>query len=272
MPSEYLVGVAGGLVLEEFGGRVRGGQAAGVAGLVAAKDPGQAEVGHLDAPADQQEVLRLDVAVLDADPVLPLGRWVPRLVQVVDPLRGVHQVLDRLGDGDPRVPLRDRFVEPVHQGPLGQLHRQDEIAVNLPGPEHRQQMGMTDVSDDAQGALLDRPGLPGQEDELQRHLEPARPARLPDFPEGAPAQPLDEPVARHGLRVRGDRRKLRIGREARRSEGVHGDENLLEGSQTRRPFPQRDPALNVGVPRSEARPVRRFARRPHGAPRAPIPG
>ena len=110
-----------------------------------AKDPGQAEVGHLDAPADQQQVLRLDVAVLDADPVLPLGRWVPRLVQVVDPLRGVHQVLDRLGDGDPRVPLRDRFVEPVHQGPLGQLHRQDEIAVNLPGPEHRQQVGMTDV-------------------------------------------------------------------------------------------------------------------------------
>ena len=62
-----LVGVPRGRPEEELGGRVGGGPLqAGVAGDRLLHPPRRAEVGDLHAAADEEDVLRLEVAMLDA--------------------------------------------------------------------------------------------------------------------------------------------------------------------------------------------------------------
>src|SRR5512135_84963 len=111
------------------------------------QDPRQAEVGHLDAVADQQQVLRLDVPVLNPLRLSTLG-GMAGLVQVVDPLRRVQEMLEDLGGRDPPESLTDGLPETVQEGPFGQLHRDDEGVVALPGAEGGQQVGMAELADD----------------------------------------------------------------------------------------------------------------------------
>ena len=104
-----------------------------------------------------------------------------------------------LGCGDPGEALADGLAEAVQERPLGQLHRDDEIPPDLPSPERGQEVGVADVLDDLQGAEFERPDLLGQGHELERHLDLARPSRLPDFAEAAPAERLDQSVSKYGL-------------------------------------------------------------------------
>ena len=195
-----LVRLAEGLFFEELWGRVGGRHAAGVTGLGVFQDPRQAEIGHLHAAPDQQQVLRLDVPVLDPHR-LCTPRGVAGLVQVVEPPGRVQEMLVDLRRGDAGEPLAGGLAEAVQERPLGQFHRDDEVPPDLPGPEGGQKVGVADVLDDLQGAEFERPDRLGQAHELQRQLEPARPGGLPDFAAAAPAEPLDQSVSGDGLRA-----------------------------------------------------------------------
>src|SRR4051812_14828317 len=105
------------LPAEELGGCVGRGQAPGVAGYRLFQHPCQAKVGNLDATADQEEILRLDVPMQDAQRFAAL-REVARFVQVIEAPGRIPEVFEDLGCGNAREALADRIPESLQERPL----------------------------------------------------------------------------------------------------------------------------------------------------------
>ena len=80
----------------------------------------QAEVGHLDAVADQEQVARLDVEVLQ---VVLLVHVVERFGRVAEV---AQQVVARNADQAGRLALLEQVVQAL----VGQLHDDDQLAVD----------------------------------------------------------------------------------------------------------------------------------------------
>jgi hypothetical protein len=94
------------------------------------------------------------------------------------------------------------LAEAVQQGAVGQLHRDDEEVADLPGPEHRKQVGVPDELHGGQGAHLDAARLVPQPDELQGQMEAAGADGTPDLAEAAASQQSDQFVIGEGSRPR----------------------------------------------------------------------
>ena len=142
--------------------------------------------------------MRLDIAVLDPDQLAAVADRVPRLVEEVERLGQVVHVAEQLVARQARQALRLALTEPVHQAPLAERHGDDQAIGHADGELDVEQVGMADVADDLQRALL-QPGLHRVEpDELQRHVDAAGGQRLPDLAEPAPTQHPDERIARDG--------------------------------------------------------------------------
>src|SRR5439155_27208820 len=94
-----LIATAAGLLLDQFRGNVGegNGRLRSLAGVV--ERPGQPEVANLGRVTDQENVLRLDIAMLNGWPAgLPLV--LPRLIQEVDALGRIFHVVEQLLDRD----------------------------------------------------------------------------------------------------------------------------------------------------------------------------
>ena len=173
--------------------------APGMAGAAGLQDLGQPEVGEPGRAADEEGIVRLDIAVLDPDQSAAVAERVPRLVEEVERLGQVVHVAEQLVARQARQALRLAVAEPVHQAPLAERHGDDQAIGHADGELDVEQMGMADVADDLQRALL-QPGLLGVEpDELQRDADAAGGQRLPDLAKPAPTQHPDERIARDGL-------------------------------------------------------------------------
>ena len=105
----------------------------------------QAEVGHLDASADQQQVLRLDVQVLQAVLLTDVIQGVGRVAQVA-PTRSLR--------GMPGQSRLAALVEFLLQARSGQLGDDDQLVVDPLDPLQREQEGMADLLDAVQRGQL----------------------------------------------------------------------------------------------------------------------
>ena len=151
----------------------------------------QAEVGHLDAPADQQQVLGLDVQVLQR--VL--------LVHVVERVGRVAHVRQQLVAGNARQLLLAALLEAVLQAAVGQLGDDQQLPVDDLDPLQRQQERMPHALDAVEGLQLAGRAVFVEQaiDELDRLDQLARRFGRPDLAIAARADPLDELVARNRL-------------------------------------------------------------------------
>jgi len=181
-------------ILEELGRGEGGGQAARVLGHALVEESDQAEVGHLDAAADQQDVLGLDVAMLDADPFTTI-EVVDMTVQVIDPLGRLGQVLDQFLGRDSGTALLPNPMKPIGQRAVGQLHADDEETFPLPRPEQGEQVRVADPLDRFQRPGLDAPLTAGQANKFQGDHDPARRLRLPDLAKPTLSEALEQSVA-----------------------------------------------------------------------------
>ena len=165
-------------------------------GVRAGQAVDQAEVGHLDVVADQEQVVRLDVevlqAVLEVDDVQGLGRLAEEAEQLLARDAGLAL---------PLIVEQDRLEVAV-----GQLHDEDQHAVEDLDAFEGEEEGVADALD----ALDGFPFLGGEAaagvgvaaDELDGLEEAAGGLALPDLAEAAAAQRLDEPVAGQRLGAR----------------------------------------------------------------------
>ena len=193
-----LVGMSRRLPAEALGCRVGQRAGAGAPGGAAIQDPRLAEIGHLGAVAEEQDVLRLEVAMLEADPIPPLEHM-PIAVEIIDRGGDVGQVAEQFFAGDSAQALRGRFQQAVSQGAVRQLHADDQDVLDLPGPEADHEVRVSNPPDHFQGPQFGR-STPGREvDELQCDEESAGSFRLPDLPESPPASAPDQPITRHRL-------------------------------------------------------------------------
>ena len=101
----------------------------------------QAEVGDLDVVVDQEQVLRLDVEVL---------QLVLRVHQVQGLGRLLH-VAEQLLARDAGQALGPALAEAVPEVAVGQLHDDDQLAVDDVEAFQRQDVGMADGLDAAEG-------------------------------------------------------------------------------------------------------------------------
>ena len=101
----------------------------------------QAEVRDFDVLEHQEEVLRLDVQMLE----------LISAVHQVERFGGFLHVDEQFIARDARQPLRAAFLEAVPQIALGQLHDNDELAVDDVKAFERKDIGMTDFLDAAEG-------------------------------------------------------------------------------------------------------------------------
>ncbi len=154
----------------------------------------EAEVRDLDVLEHQKQVLRLDVQML-------------KLISVVHQVQrfgGFLHVDEQLIARDARQTLTAALLEAVPQIALGQLHDDDELAVDDVEAFEREDIGMANRGDAAEGFQFLLGALAAvvaaaevAEDELDGLVQAARRFRLPDLAETAAAYPLDEPVARN---------------------------------------------------------------------------
>jgi hypothetical protein len=163
--------------------------------VLAAVDLGEAgeeaEVGDLDVPADEEEVARLDVQVLQ--PVL--------LVEEVEDLGGLTEVGEGLGAGDAGHPLLPVLGEEFLEAAVSQLGDDDEVAGDdldaLDGKEER----MAKAFDVLQGPELPvgAAGVPVEArvalDELDGLAQPGGRPALPNLAEAALAQRFEQAIA-----------------------------------------------------------------------------
>jgi hypothetical protein len=158
----------------------------------------EAEVRHLDAVADEEQVARLDVEVLE---VVLLVHVVQRLGRVADvPQQGVARDADQAG----RLALDVGVV----QAAVRQLHDDDQFAVRdldaIQGKDER----VANLLDALQGTefllgagALHVEGVEVAEDEFDGLEEAAGGLALPDLAEAAAAEGADEAVAGDGFGV-----------------------------------------------------------------------
>jgi hypothetical protein len=194
-----LVAGAADAAAEDLRRGVQGGDAAAARRRVAlglAQAVDQAKVGHLDVVADDEQVVRLDVEVLQA-------------VREVHPVQGLgrlQQEAQQFLARDAGLPLGLVLALQRVQAAVGQLHDDDQHPAGDLDPVQRQDERVADVLDALQRGRLLRgrrgrpPGIAlGRADELDGLEQAAGDLALPDLAEAAATQRLDEPVARDGL-------------------------------------------------------------------------
>ncbi len=145
-------------------------------------------------PADEEEVARLDVEVLQA--VL--------LIEQVEDLGRLLEVAQQFGPRHAGPAGGLALHEQVVQAAVGQLHHDDQLAADPLDAVHAEQKRVAEGLDVLQGAqlLLGAVGavrvnvVVGAADELDGLEKSARRLALPDLAEAAGAERLDEPVAR----------------------------------------------------------------------------
>ena len=101
----------------------------------------QAEVADLDAVADEEEVARLDVEVLE----------VVLLVHVVEAFGRVPDVAQQGVARDADQARRQALLEGVVQAAVGQLHDDDQLAADVLDAVHRQDERMAHLLDALEG-------------------------------------------------------------------------------------------------------------------------
>ncbi len=176
----------------------------GMAAVHLAEPIHQAEVGHLQVIADQKQVVRFDVemlqAVAEVHPVQRLGRF--------------QQVAQQLFARDARLVLALVIAQQAVQALVGQLHDDDENAVHDLDAVQRQDEGMADGFDQLQGFAF----LVGRSvllvlvgHELDGLVQAAGRLALPDFAEAAATQRFDQAITgdRLGARFAGPGRQFR---------------------------------------------------------------
>ncbi len=144
-------------------------------------------------PADEEDVARLDVQVLQS--VL--------LVEQVEDLGRLLEVAQQLGPRHARQTGVAALAEEIVQAAVGQLHDDDQLAVDPLDAVHAQQEGVAQGLDVLQGAqfLLGAGGAAVVQvvvvaaDELDRLEEAAGGLAFPDLSEAAAAERFHEPVA-----------------------------------------------------------------------------
>ncbi len=151
----------------------------------------QPEITHLDVVAHQEQVARLDVQVLQMVLLVHEVKHFSRLAQITEQLLARNAGLARL------LVSGQQLVQVL----VGQLHDDDQRAVEALDAIHRKQEGMANGLDPLHGAqLLLRAGaVAGQvvhvaEHELDGLEQPPRRLAFPHFAEPAAAQRLDQPI------------------------------------------------------------------------------
>ena len=195
--QRVLVGPLRDPPLEHLGGHVMRRHVPRVGGAGGIEHLGQAEVGQADRAADEEDVVRLDVAVLDADEAPVLGP-VAMIIEEVDGAGQLLHVAEQLVARHAGEPPRLAGAEPVHQALVAQGHRDHEAIPDPLGELDVEQVGVADVPDHLQRPLLRARLAAAEPDELQRHMDVAGRDRLPDLAEPPTAEPPDEPVTREG--------------------------------------------------------------------------
>ncbi|HYT88033.1 MAG TPA: hypothetical protein VEL76_04880 [Gemmataceae bacterium] len=147
--------------------------------------------------------------MLDAHDVR-LTSNLPRFVEVVETFRRLGEVAEQFRRRDARLACCHGILETVEQGAVGQFHRDDEVALLLPGRKHGQQMRVAHLLQEVEGAQFSSgPGLQRHELAGDRHV--ARGRRPPDFAETAFAQTYFQLVTgdrlRTGLEGKGNDRR-----------------------------------------------------------------
>ena len=155
-------------------------------GVRAGQAVDQAEVGHLNVVADQKQVMRLDVEVLQAelevDDVEGLGRLPQEAEQLLARHAGLALAL---------VVEQDRL-----QVAIGQLHDEDQHPVEDLDPFQGEEEGVADALDALDGlAFLGGEAAAGVRvagDELDGLEQAAGGLALPDLAEAAAAEAFDQ--------------------------------------------------------------------------------
>jgi hypothetical protein len=155
----------------------------------------QPEVGDLEPAAEQEQVLRLHVQVLEA----------MHLVDVVERLARVAHVTEQLVPGNAGQAASPAFVESAVQAALGQFGDDDQLAVEVLETLQRQQERVPDSLDPLQGTQFLLGARAGQvaEDDLDGLDEPTRSGRLPYLAVAAETDALQEMVAGDDLDTHG---------------------------------------------------------------------
>ena len=162
----------------------------------------QAEVGHLDPPAHQQQVLGLDVEVLQGILLTDVIQGVGRVVQV-----GQQFVAGNAG----QTGLAALF-EFLLQARRGQLGDDQQVAVDPLDAFQRQQEGMADLLDAVQGGQFPRRPhvVAATVNDLDGLGQSAGGVGLPDLAIAAGPQALADQVARDRFRQRKRRGKSAV--------------------------------------------------------------
>ena len=158
----------------------------------------QAEIADLDAVADEEQVARLDVEVLEA--VL--------VVHVVEAFGRVPDVAQQRVARDADQAGRQAVLEGIVQTAIRPLHDDDEFAGDFLDAVHRQNERVAHLLDAVKGLLflfgagaVHVEGVEVAEDELDGFEEAAGRLALPDLAEAAAAERLDQAVAGNRFRI-----------------------------------------------------------------------
>ena len=170
---------------------VGGAEHAGVGRVDAFEKLRQTEVADLDAATDQQQVLRLHVAVLDA-----LG------VQRVETTSRVTYQLQQFRVGYSRIAVLTPFRQIILKGALAEFQREDQHVAAPPDAGGADELRMAYRLHQFDGPLRGGAGVAFQTQELQRHIDAAGAARVPDLAAAAAAEPLDQVIIGNRTAVR----------------------------------------------------------------------
>ncbi len=158
----------------------------------------QAEIADLDAVADEEEIARLDVEVLEAVLVVHVVEAFGRIPDVAQ--QGVARDADQAG--------RQAVLVGVVQTAIRPLHDDDEFAGDFLDAVHRQNERVAHLLDAVQGLLflfgagaVHVEGVEVAEDELDGFEESAGGLALPDLAEAAAAERFDQAVAGDRFRI-----------------------------------------------------------------------
>ena len=156
-------------------------------------DPGQAEVGDLRPVAMEQDVLRLQVAMLNSHPFTPRDR-VLVFIEIIDRVGDGAEVAEQLPARDSTQAPPDRLQEAVPERAVGELHADDQKVVDLPGLEDPHERRVADVPSDLQGTKLAGTQVGREVDQLQRHARAVGRLGFPDVGKTAASAPLDQAI------------------------------------------------------------------------------
>src|SRR5687767_11432829 len=159
----------------------------------------ETKIGNLHVIADEEQVARLDVEMLE----------VVLLIHVVQRFGGIAQVLEKIIARNADQTGCLVFHGKVVKRAVGELHDDDELAAGDLDAFHRADERMADFLDalecfkfllGASGVNIERIEI--AEDFLDGFEEPAGSFAFPDFAKAAATKGLDEPVPLDGLSFR----------------------------------------------------------------------